>query len=379
MPAPADGPLAAYRTLLHDGTWQPDAAQERVAERLQTLATELGEGRPEKADGNNWAQRLGLAPAPPPPRGLYLHGDVGRGKSALADLFFATLPLAQKRRVHFHAFMIEVHKRIHVWRQAHRGTTPGDTPGDPILPLARDLAAIRLLCFDEFQVHDVADAMILGRLFEALFELGVVIVATSNRPPHELYTGDLNRELFLPFIALITQRLDVLALDGPADYRLARLNHQPVYFTPLDPETDARIEAAFDHLTDGATPSRQRIPVQGRLLEIPAASGGIARFAFAELCQQAVGAADYIEVARQFHTVFLEGIPRLEAAQRNAARRLINLVDILYEHHVNLICSAEVEPDQLYPRGDGTFEFARTASRLMEMRSHDYLAAPHKG
>ena len=375
MPAPVDGPLAAYQTLLRDGTWQPDATQERVAERLQNLATELSEGRPERADGNGWAQRLGLAPAPPPPRGLFLYGDVGRGKSALADLFFANLPLAQKRRVHFHAFMIEVHKRIHAWRQARQDTTPGD----PIVPLARDLSAIRLLCFDEFQVHDVADALILGRLFEALFELGVVIIATSNRPPDELYTGGINRELFLPFIALIKQRLDVVVFDGPADYRLARLNHQPVYFTPLGAETDAQVEAAFDHLADGAASSRQQIPVQGRLLEVPAATGGIARFGFAGLCQEAVGAADYIEVARQFHTVFVEHIPRLEAAERNAARRLVNLVDVLYEHNVNLICSAEVEPDQLYLKGDGTFEFARTASRLMEMRSHEYLSAPHRG
>ena len=375
MPAPVDGPLAAYQTLLRDGTWQPDATQERVAKRLQNLATELSEGRPERADGNGWAQRLGLAPAPPPPRGLFLYGDVGRGKSALADLFFANLPLAQKRRVHFHAFMIEVHKRIHAWRQARQDTTPGD----PIVPLARDLSAIRLLCFDEFQVHDVADAMILGRLFEALFELGVVIIATSNRPPDELYTGGINRELFLPFIALIKQRLDVVVFDGPADYRLARLNHQPVYFTPLGAETDAQVEAAFDHLADGAASSRQQIPVQGRLLEVPAATGGIARFGFAGLCQEAVGAADYIEVARQFHTVFVEHIPRLEAAERNAARRLVNLVDVLYEHNVNLICSAEVEPDQLYLKGDGTFEFARTASRLMEMRSHEYLSAPHRG
>ncbi|MDP6406995.1 MAG: cell division protein ZapE [Alphaproteobacteria bacterium] len=374
MPAPVDGPLAAYQTLLRDGTWQPDATQERVAERLQNLATELSEGRPERADGNGWAQRLGLAPAPPPPRGLFLYGDVGRGKSALADLFFATLPLAQKRRVHFHAFMIEVHKRIHAWRQARQDTTPGD----PIVPLARDLAAIRLLCFDEFQVHDVADAMILGRLFEALFELGVVIIATSNRPPDELYTGGINRELFLPFIALIKQRLDVVVLDGPADYRLARLNHQPVYFTPLGAETDAQVEAAFQHLADGTQPLPQQLPVQGRLLEVPAATGGIARFGFTGLCQEAVGAADYIEVARQFHTVFVEHIPRLEAAERNAARRLVNLVDVLYEHNVNLICSAEAEPDQLYLKGDGTFEFARTASRLMEMRSREYLSAPHR-
>ena len=374
MPAPVDGPLAAYQTLLRDGTWQPDATQERVAERLQNLATELSEGRPERADGNGWAQRLGLAPAPPPPRGLFLYGDVGRGKSALADLFFATLPLAQKRRVHFHAFMIEVHKRIHAWRQARQDTTPGD----PIVPLARDLAAIRLLCFDEFQVHDVADAMILGRLFEALFELGVVIIATSNRPPDELYTGGINRELFLPFIALIKQRLDVVVLDGPADYRLARLNPQPVYFTPLGAETDAQVEAAFQHLADGTQPLPQQLPVQGRLLEVPAATGGIARFGFTGLCQEAVGAADYIEVARQFHTVFVEHIPRLEAAERNAARRLVNLVDVLYEHNVNLICSAEAEPDQLYLKGDGTFEFARTASRLMEMRSREYLSAPHR-
>ena len=289
-------------------------------------------------------------------------------------MFFATLPLAQKRRVHFHAFMIEVHKRIHAWRQARQDTTPGD----PIVPLARDLAAIRLLCFDEFQVHDVADAMILGRLFEALFELGVVIIATSNRPPDELYTGGINRELFLPFIALIKQRLDVVVLDGPADYRLARLNHQPVYFTPLGAETDAQVEAAFQHLADGTQPLPQQLPVQGRLLEVPAATGGIARFGFTGLCQEAVGAADYIEVARQFHTVFVEHIPRLEAAERNAARRLVNLVDVLYEHNVNLICSAEAEPDQLYLKGDGTFEFARTASRLMEMRSREYLSAPHR-
>ncbi len=368
------GPIHVYRRLVKAGEWQADPAQELAAEKLQLLHVRLSGYDPHAQSG--WTLPFRRSRNQEAPQGLYLYGDVGRGKTALMDVFFENIAVERKRRTHFHAFMIDVHARIHAWRQAAK---QGGPDGDPIPPVAKALAAEAwLLCFDEFQVSDTADAMILGRLFLSLFDNGVVVVATSNRPPDDLYLGGLNRDLFLPFIDMLKSRLEPLALDGDKDYRLARLKQAPVYFSPLGPETDARMDEAFDRLTDHAVTSSETLDVQGRTLTVPACAHGTARFSFAELCEQPLGAADYLEIALQFHTVFLDRIPKMGLEKRNEARRLINLIDVLYDQRVNLVCSAEVAPGELYEEGDGKFEFARTESRLIEMQSEDYLAAAHR-
>lgn len=368
------GVMAAYRALVRDGTWQRDPAQELAAEMLQILNNRLVHYVPSKR--RSWAERLGLRQQEDVRQGLYIFGAVGRGKSALMDLFFDGAPVKRKRRVHFHAFMLDVHARIHVHR---RRIKEGKAKADPIPPVATDIAdEAVLLCFDEFQVHDPADAMILSRLFSELFDRGVVVVATSNRAPDDLYQGGLNRELFLPFIDLLKSQVEILALHGARDYRLSRLKTMPVYFSPLDGDTDARLDEAFANLADGAVTASQNLEVQGRTMAVPVAAAGIARFTFDDLCRQPLGAADYIEIARQFHTVFLSDIPVMKANHRNEAKRFINLIDVLYDHGVNLICSAEGAPDQLYTEGDGTSEFERAASRLMEMQSEEYLAKEHR-
>jgi cell division protein ZapE len=290
----------------------------------------------------------------------------------LMDLFFETAPVEKKRRVHFHEFMLEVHDRLHRHRQEAAGE------GDDVAVLADVIAGdATLLCFDEFQVTNIADAMLLGRLFAALFDLGVVVVATSNVAPDELYAGGLQRERFLPFIDLLKERLDILALDGLMDYRLARLQGMRVYHQPLDAAASAALDEAFAQLTDGAAGEPATLTVQGRRLAVPRAAKGVARFRFADLCERPLGAADYIAIATHFHTVVLAEIPQMSRAQRNEARRFMTLIDALYEHKVNLVCSAAAAPDALYAEGDGAFEFRRTASRLMEMQSRDYLARPH--
>jgi cell division protein ZapE len=366
--------MAAYRALVHAGTWQRDPAQELAAEMLQILSTRLTHYAPSKR--KSWAERLGFKQQIDVRQGMYIYGAVGRGKSALMDLFFNGAPIEHKRRVHFHAFMLDVHARIHVQRQRIK---EGKAKTDPIPPVAAEIAEEAvLLCFDEFQVHDPADAMILSRLFSEMFERGVVVVATSNRAPDDLYLGGLNRELFLPFIDLLKTQVEVLALDSAKDYRLARLKAMPVYFSPLGSDTKTMLDEAFTNLTNGTDAAPQTLEVQGRMIIVPAAAAGIARFTFDELCRQPLGVADYIEIARQFHTLILSGIPVMAAEHRNEAKRFINLIDILYEHGVNLICSAERSPDQLYIEGHGAFEFARATSRLMEMQSEEYLAAEHQ-
>ncbi|MHA1569093.1 MAG: cell division protein ZapE [Alphaproteobacteria bacterium] len=374
MTAAADrvrGPLALLRAMRRSGALKPDPRQELAAEKLQSLHHALHQYRPDlgKAD---WRARLGFARRKTdPPQGLYLFGDVGRGKSMLMDMFFDTAPVPRKRRVHFNAFMIEVHDRIHEWRERHGGD-------DPIPPLAERIAREAwLLCFDEMQVGDVADAMILRRLFTALFEAGIVVVATSNQPPDELYKDGLQRERFLPFIDLLKERLDLLALDGDEDYRLARLRGMAVYHMPLGPESDAALDAAFLGLTDRETGDPDEIVVQARALVVPEAAKGVARFTFADLCERPLGAADYLAIAARYHTLILAGIRRMTPERRNEAKRFVILIDSLYEHGVNLVCAAEGPPRDLYPAGDGGFEFARTVSRLMEMQARDYLARPH--
>jgi cell division protein ZapE len=363
------GPLTAYRALRQAGKLDPDPAQLLAAEKLESLSRALAGYRP--SNGGGWKARLGLArQRETPPQGLYLFGEAGRGKSMLMDLFFEHAAVERKRRVHFHAFMLEVHTRVHRFRQAN--------DGDPIAPIARDMATDAwLLCFDEFHVTDIADAMILGRLFQGFFEAGVVVVATSNFAPDALYRNGLQRELFLPFIALIKEKLDILQLEGGIDWRRRRLKDMRLYHTPLGPEATAALEAAFATLTEGAEPRLESLIVQGRMLEIPRAAKGVAFCSFAELCQAPLGPGDFLAIARHFRTMILDGIPVLTPDRRNEARRLVTLIDELYEHRVHLVCAAEAEPDALCPEGEVAELFKRAASRLIEMQTRDYLELEH--
>jgi cell division protein ZapE len=368
------GPMAAYRALTRSGEIVPDPAQELAVETLQLLGDRLHRYQP--ATGHGLRHWLNLTRRAEPPPGLYLHGGVGRGKSFLMDLFFSHCAVEAKRRVHFHAFMQEVHGLLHRYR---REENPGAHTRDAIPPVARRLSSQAwLLCFDELQVTDIADAMILGRLFARLLENGVVVVATSNRHPDDLYKGGLNRELFLPFIALIKERLDLLHLDGPTDYRTTFLSGVPVYLAPITAENEARLDRDFAHLIGEDVPCPVGLEVQGRVVTVPRAARGVARAGFADVCERALGPADYLALARAFHTLVLDRIPRLTGDDRDAARRFITLVDVLYEHRVKLLCTAAAPPAELYTEGDGAFEFARTVSRLMEMQSRDYLASPHR-
>ena len=352
--------LERYREAVAAGTLKRDAAQEAAVKKLRALSEAVRRYR---------ARRRFLLPSKPP-RGLYLWGDVGRGKSMLMDMFFDTVDFAARKRVHFNAFMVDVHERIH--RERQKGSD------DPIAQVARALASnAQLLCFDEFQVLDVADAMILGRLFEQVFARGVVVVATSNVAPDHLYEGGLNRQLFEPFIVLLKSKLDIFALTGPIDYRLHRIGGMNVYLTPVTADTDAAMDAAWLRLTDERRPSPTVLTVLGRSLHVPRAAKGVARFSFDDLCVQPLAAPDYLAIARTFHTVMIDRVPKLSPAERNEARRFIVLIDTLYDEGVKLICSAEVAPEDLYPEGDGAESFRRTVSRLVEMQSDDYLRRGH--
>ncbi len=375
-----DTPIAIYRARIAEGALMRDPFQELAAEKLQSLHHALARYHP--GAGGGWKARLGLAgQAQEPPLGLYLFGGVGRGKSMLMDLFFevVAVPGGRKRRVHFHAFMIEIHQRLHKWRQENQERDEND----PLSSLAGDIAGDTwLLCFDEFQVTNIADAMILGRLFEGLFARGVVVVATSNRPPDDLYWDGLQRQSFLPFIALLKEKLDILDLAGEIDYRTIRLGDMEVYFTPLGAAADGALDAAFRRLTEDEAGERVAAkPVmliaQGRQLEVPCAARGTARFTFTELCGQPLGAGDYLALAQEFHTVILSAIPNMGPENRDLAARFGTLIDALYEHRVKLVCSAAAAPDDLYPAGDLSFEFRRTASRLIEMQTKEYKALEH--
>ncbi|NJR78650.1 cell division protein ZapE [Sphingomonas corticis] len=357
--------LAAYDQLIAAGELRADPEQAAAARRLDALATELEHPRT-----TGFFRRRAV-----PAKGVYLWGGVGRGKSMLMDLFFAHVDVAAKRRVHFGEFMLEVHGRIAMERRKEQG--------DPIPPVAAALAQeARLLAFDEMMVTNSPDAMILSRLFTALIEAGVTVVTTSNRAPDDLYRNGLNREHFLPFIALVKARLDVLALNGPVDYRRDRLGQQDTWLVPNGSAATAQLSAAFFRLTDYPPEDRAHVPseeltVQGRALHVPKALKGVAVFSFKRLCGEARGTADYLAIARRYHTVILVGVPVLGPDNRNEAARFVSLIDALYEHKVKLLAAADAQPDALYPRGDGAFEFQRTVSRLEEMRSEAYLVQGH--
>lgn len=367
-----DGPLFAYRAHCRDGHLNPDPAQALAAEKLQGLHHALKNYRP-TAGAAGWRARLGplRRQRGSAPQGLYIFGRVGRGKSMLMDMFYDSVDMGQKRRVHFHEFMLQVHAALHVIR-GNGGKR------DPLGVVSADIAARSwLLCFDEFQVENIADAMILGRLFRGLFDAGVVVVATSNTAPADLYKGKLQRDRFLPFIDLIRDKLDVIELDGAVDYRRESLRGMPLYHVPLGPEAGAALAEAFRQLTAAAPASPYKLTVQGRTVDVPLCARGVARFSFSDLCERPLGTADYLAIARRFHTVVLGTIPLLPREKGNEAMRLLTLIDVLYEHNVNLVCSAAVAPDEIYPEGDGADAFQRAVSRLLEMQGDEYIALPH--
>jgi cell division protein ZapE len=347
--------ITEYDRRVDSGTLRPDAAQRAVVAKLDALAEKLKGTAP-----TGLLSRLRKPAAPP--RGLYLHGDVGRGKTMLMDLFYETVEAAPKRRVHFHAFMQDVHRRLHAARQSQAR--------DAIAPVAKAIAKeARLLCLDEMQITDIADAMIVGRLFEGLLAAGTVIVTTSNLKPGDLYRNGLNRQLFEPFIALIGERLDVVSLDSPTDYRLGRIKAHETFLTPISAETDRHLQDLWERLTDTARGAPMEIEVLGRRLHVPQAAHGCARFGFAELCEKPLGPPDYLALAENFRILFLEHIPALGPERRNEARRFVLLIDTLYDGRVRLVATSAQAPDHIYPAGDHAFEFGRTVSRLKEMQS----------
>ncbi len=374
------GPLPAYRARVAGGDLASDPSQALAMERLQSLWVKLRGYDPAPAAQAAKAGLLARFRRRKPadwsdtdyPHGLYLVGEVGRGKSMLMDLFFESSDVARKRRLHFHQFMQESHRRIHAWEKANPGKA------DPIPPLADIIAAeAALLCFDEFQVNDIADAMILGRLFQALFDRAVVVVTTSNTTPDDLFKGQPGRDAFLPFIGMIKQHLDVLVLEGGRDFRRARLRGTATWHVPADGRAERALDGAFSDLTGRATPCAETLMVMGRKLLVPVSADGVARFDFEDLCGQALGAGDYLALATHFHALVLDDIPRLSPDNYDRARRFIVLVDALYDHRVKLVASAAALPDQLYQRGEGAKAFERTASRLEEMQSQAYLSLPH--
>ncbi|SMC54367.1 cell division protein ZapE [Fulvimarina manganoxydans] len=369
------GPVrTALEHLIGTGEIEADPAQRLLADRLDRLDKDLSAtSLATKSSALGWL--FGKKSKREPVRGLYVHGSVGRGKTMLMDMFFRQSSVSKKRRVHFHAFMGDVHDRIGAHRDKVRdGTAKQD---DPIPPVAEQIARESLLlCFDEFSVTDVADAMILSRLFDALFAEGVVLVATSNVAPDDLYKDGLNRGLFLPFVDRLKDHVEVLALDGTEDYRLAAIGSEDLYVTPLGEEAVARIDAVWTTLLSGEKEGTASLSVKGRTIPVPRAGNGAARFSFGDLLQRPLGAQDYLALARRFHTVVVENVPAMDVSQRNEAKRLINLVDTFYDGRRRLILSAEVPAKELYtaPSGTERFEFERTVSRLFEMRSEDYFS-----
>ncbi len=367
---------AQYQSLVASGAIEPDAAQAEIATAFAALEQRLADYRPTRRQGllgRLFADKNNAAP-----RGLYVHGDVGRGKTMLMDLFFESSQVEHRRRAHFHEFMAEVHESIHGFRQQIARGEIAD--GDVIALTATAIfEQAWLLCFDEFHVTDIADAMILGRLFAKLFELGTVVVATSNVAPDELYKGGLNRALFLPFIAQITGHMDVVRLDARTDFRLEKLAGVKMWLVPADRAATAALDRAWAKMTGNARGRPREIAIKGRILRVPCSANGVARFGFAEICEQPLAASDYLRLAHDYHTLMIDRVPVMDLAQRNAAKRFIALVDTLYDNAVKLMASAAADPVSLYvaTEGNEANEFKRTASRLIEMSSQSYLALPH--
>jgi cell division protein ZapE len=377
MLSPPSAPfLVYYQSLVASGAIEPDAAQAQAAEALAGLEQRLASYKPARNKG--MLGRLFADKNGPPPRGVYIHGEVGRGKTMLMDLFFQQSPVLHKRRAHFHEFMAEVHERIYGFRQNIARGEIAD--GDVIaLTAASIFDEAWLLCFDEFHVTDIADAMILGRLFAKLFELGTVVVTTSNVAPEDLYKGGLNRALFLPFIAQISDHMDVLRLDARTDFRLEKLVGVKMWLVPADRDADAALDRAWVRMTGNAKCKPRDISIKGRVLHVPCSADGVARFSFADLCEKPLAASDYLRLAHDYHTIMVDRIPVMDYAERNEAKRFIALIDTLYDNAVKLMASAAADPLSLYlaTEGDEANELKRTSSRLIEMSSQSYLALPH--
>src|SRR5262245_45021498 len=367
---------AHYKALVASGAIEADPAQQRAAQAFAALEERLSGYKPIMKQG--LLGRLFADKDEPPPRGLYVHGEVGRGKTMLMDLFFQQSPVEHKRRAHFHEFMAEVHERIYTFRQ---NIARGEIADADVMALTANaiFEEAWLLCFDEFHVTDIADAMILGRLFAKLFELGTVVVATSNVAPDDLYKGGLNRALFVPFIDQITDHMDVLRLDARTDFRLEKLQGTRMWLVPAAGEAEFRLNRARGRMTGRAPCKPRDIAIKGRKLYVPCSAHGVARFSFADICEKPLAASDYLRLARDYHTLIIDRIPVMDYGDRNAAKRFISLIDTLYDNGVKLMASAEADPISLYAATEGVEanEFKRTASRLIEMSSESYLALPH--
>ncbi|WP_292956345.1 cell division protein ZapE [Nitrosomonas sp.] len=390
-------PVTEYQALMQDGELKPDADQASAVEALERLHHELAGYAPVDSQKNSWFARLfsRYHTIAEPPKGIYLYGGVGRGKSMLMDLFYGIAPVKIKRRVHFHEFMLDIHHHLKAWHSLssqQRQQTVKELQNiqgrkidldDPMPAIGRQIASkATLLCFDELQVTDIADAMVVARLFSELFRQGVVVVATSNRQPDDLYKNGLNRHRFVPFIDRVKAEMEIVALNGPVDYRYDRLKGIDTYFYPVNENTTAALSAAFFRLTDRSVEDRDKVPsgeliVQGRKLFVPKSARGVAVFSFKRLCANPLGPADYLAIARAYHTVIMVAIPEFTHENTSEATRFIHFIDALYEHGVKFLCSAAAPPELLYQSGNSGFEFERTASRLMEMQSEDYLTRGH--
>lgn len=389
-------PLTEYQSLLLEGELKPDKDQANAVIALERLYHELIDYDATVTEKNifsvkgGWLSRLfrWSDKNKKPPIGIYLYGGVGRGKSMLMDLFFSAVPLTTKRRGHFHEFMLDIHARLKAWHSfsKKKRSQPGKQTRmeDSILAVAQQIATeTTLLCFDELQVTDITDAMVVARLFDALFDKGVIVIATSNRKPDDLYKNGLNRQRFVPFIERIKETMQIVTLNGPTDYRYDRLKGTEVYLYPVNQETTEKLSAAFFRLTDRSVEDRDKVPsevlnVQGRALFVPKAARGVAVFSFKRLCANPLGSADYLAIARNYHTVIMVAIPQFNHENSNEAARFVTFIDVLYEYGVKFLCSAAVPPQLLYLAGNRSFEFERTVSRLIEMQSEGYLTRGHR-